>query len=119
MFNRQKHYENAIQKVTIRFGKALNLPEGEDCYVTFREPAELEVLKLRTAQGDAVAGLETIRDILIDSVVDHDFYDDDKTKMTSEEVVKLLYEKVLTADILVKEYTHAVFHSQVSRDEGK
>ena len=111
MFNKKKHYESAIQKVTIHLGDALNLPEGEDCFVTLREPSEMEVLKLKATDGGEIAGLEAFREILTSALVDHDFFDGDE-KMSNEDVIGLLYEKVETANKLIKEYTTAVFPSQ-------
>ena len=118
MFNKQKHYDSAIQKVTIHLGEALNLPEGEDCFVTFREPSEMEVLSLRVAQSDEVEGLEAFRKLFISALIDHDFFDGEK-KMSNEDVINLLYEKVDSANLLIKEYSSAVFPSRASKDEGK
>ena len=118
MFNKAKHYDNAIQKVVIHLGKALNLPEGEDCYVKFREPSEREVLSLRTANDGELEGLEAFRNIFISALVDHDFYDGDE-KMSNEDVINLLYEKVDTANQLIKEYSNAVFRSRANKDEEK
>ena len=117
-FNKQKHYDSAIQKVTIHLGKELNLPEGEDCYVKLREPSEMEVVKLRSIEGGELAGLEAFKEILCSAIVDHDFFDGEK-KMTSEEVVDLIYEKVEAATKLIKEYTSEVFPSPANKAEGK
>lgn len=118
MFNKKKHYESAIQKVTIHLGKALNLPEGEDCYVTFREPSEMEVLSLRVAQSEEIEGLEAFRKLFVAALIDHDFYDGEE-KMSNEDVINLLYEKVESANQLIKEYSSAVFPSPASKGEGK
>ena len=118
MFNKAKHYDNAIQKVVIHLGKALNLPEGEDCYVKLREPSEKEVLLLRTTAEGEIESLEVFRNIFTSALVDHDFYDGDE-KMSAEDVINLLYEKVDTANQLIKEYSNAVFRSRASKDEGK
>lgn len=110
MFNKKKHYDNAIQKVTIHLGEALNLPEGEDCYVTLREPSEMEVIKLKATEGGEREGLEAFREILTSALVDHDFFDGEE-KMSNEDVINLLYERVESATKLIKEYTSAVFPS--------
>lgn len=117
-FNKQKHYDSAIQKVTITFGKELNLPEGEECYVKLREPSEIEVAKLRAIEGGELSGIETFKEILSAALVDHDFFDGER-KMTADEVIGLLYEKVDTATKLIKEYTSAVFPSPANKAEGK
>ena len=118
MFNKKTHYDSAIQKVTIHLGKALNLPEGEDCFVTFREPSEKEVLSLRSAQNGEMEGLEAFRLLFISALVDHDFYDGEE-KMSAEDVINLLYEKVESANQLIKEYSAAVFPSPAKTDAGK
>jgi len=118
MFDKKKHYDSAIQKVTIHLGKALNLPEGEDCFVTFREPSEKEVLSLRTAQNGEMEGLEAFRILFISALTDHDFFDGEE-KMSNEDVVNLLFEKVESANQLIREYSAAVFPSPANKDEGK
>ena len=84
----------------------------------FRKPSERGVLSLRTANDGELEGLEAFRNIFISALVDHDFYDGDE-KMSNEDVINLLYEKVDTANQLIKEYSNAVFRSRANKDEEK
>lgn len=118
MFVREKHYENAIQKVRVDLGKELGLDNATDAHVTFREPSEREVLMLKAAQDD-VGRLEAFKQIFIDSLVEHDFYEKEDVKMTAEAVIDLLYEKMATTNKLVEGYSSAVFRSQASEAEGR
>ena len=111
MFVREKHYENAIQKVKILLGKELGLEHEEDAHVTFREPSEKEVLQLRVAEDD-IGRIEAFRQIFIDSLIGHDFYEVEGVKMEAKAVIDLLFEKMSTTDKLVREYSAAVFHSR-------
>lgn len=118
MFVREKHYDNAIQKVRVDLGKELGLDSATDAHVTFREPSEREVLKLKAAQ-DEIERLDVFRQIFVDSLIEHDFYEIEGVKMEAEKVIDLLYEKMDTTDKLVTEYSNAVFLSRMREAEGK
>lgn len=118
MFVREKHYDNAIQKVRVDLGKELGLDNATDAHVTFREPSEAEVLKLKAAQ-DEIGRLDAFKEIFIDSLVEHDFYEIEGVKMAAEAVIGLLFEKMDTTDKLVTEYSNAVFLSRMREAEGK
>lgn len=118
MFVREKHYENAIQKVKVELGKELGLDNATDAHVTFREPTERDVLKLKAAQ-DEVERLDAFKQIFVDSLIDHDFYEKEDVKMTAEAVIDLLFEKMDTTDKLVTEYSNAVFLSRMSEAEKR
>lgn len=118
MFVREKHYENAIQKVRVDLGKELGLDNETDAHVIFREPSEREVLTLKEAQ-DEVGRLEAFKQLFMDSLIDHDFYEIEGVKMTAEAVINLLYEKMDTTAKLVTEYSNAVFRSRMSEADEK
>ena len=118
MFVREKHYDNAIQKVRVDLGKELGLDNATDVHVVFREPTEREVLKLKAAQ-DEVERLDAFKQIFVDGLIEHDFYEVEGVKMTAEAVIDLLYEKMDTTDKLVSEYSKAVFLSRMSEAEGR
>lgn len=118
MFVREKHYENAIQKVKVELGKELGLDSATEAHVTFREPTEREVLKLKAA-NDEVERLDVFKQIFVDSLIDHDFYEIEGVKMSAEAVIDLLFEKMDTTDKLVTEYSTAVFRSRMSEAEGR
>ena len=113
MFIKSKHYANAIQKVTIKLGLELGLESADEATVTFREPSEGEVLKLRAAENDEQR-LEAFKEIFKLSIIDHDFWEDETVKMDDGEVIDLLFQKVSTTDKLIKEYSASVFHFQAS-----
>ena len=118
MFVREKHYENAIQKVKVLLGKELGMEKEDDAFVTFREPSEKEVLLLKVAKDDAER-IDAFKAIFEASVIDHDFYETETEKMENKAVIDLLFEKMDTTDKLVTEYSNAVFRSRMSKDEEK
>ena len=118
MFIKSKHYDKAIQKVTINLGKELGLENAEDASLTFREPTEAEVLDLRSSSTDKER-LDVFKQIFKATLLEHDFWEDETVKMDDGEVIDLLFEKVSTTDKLVQDYTTAVFHFQTSGAEGR
>ena len=118
MFVREKHYDNAIQKIRIDLGTELGLENPTDAHVTFCEPCERDVLLLQSAT-DNVSRLDLFRTLFENTLVEHDFYEIEGVKMSSESVIGLLYEKVDTTNKLIQEYSEAVFHIRTNEAEGR
>lgn len=116
MFVREKHYDNAIQKVKIQLGTKLGLESDEDAYVTFREPSEKEVLLLKVAKDDADR-LDAFQKVFEESLVAHNFYETESIKMENKAVIELLFEKMDTTEKLIADYSNEVFRSRMRQEE--
>ena len=117
-FIREKHYDNAIQKIRINLGKELGLDKEDEAHVLFREPTEKEVLKIRVAKDD-LERVDAFKEIFEAGIIDHDFYEKENVRMEDKAVIALLFEKMDTTDKLITEYSNAVFRSRMSEAEGK
>ena len=119
-FYRDKHYENAIQKVRIEIGTLLGLEKDEDVFILLREPSEIETVSIKKElSGDQIKGVELFKSILPGLIIEHDFYEDEKTKMENEAVVEILFEKSELAETVLEKYTNAVFRSRLNQREEK
>lgn len=119
-FYKDKHYQNAIQKIRIDLGTMFGLEKDEDVHILVREPSEVESLSFKKElQTDEVKGVEFFKSILPGLIVEHDFYEDEKNKMSNEEVAELIFDKNEAADYVLDTYANAVFRSRLSKREEK
>lgn len=119
-FYKDKHYENAIQKIRIELGTIFGLEKDEDAHILLREPSEVESVSFKKEiQADEVRGVEFFKSLLPGLIIEHDFYEDEKNKMSNEEVAELIFAKNEAADHVLEAYTDAVFRSRLNKREGK
>lgn len=103
MFVKNQDYKNFIHTQRINLGEEFG-KEDEEVFVVLRELDTKSVLKLKNSAGkkdengnpDETATLETFREILPSLIVDHNFYIDEQTKMSTDEVTELFFEKIST-----------------------
>jgi hypothetical protein len=103
MFVKSKDYQNYIHTQRINLGAEFE-KEDEEVFVILREMDTKSVLKLKNSASkkdengnpDETASLETFREILPTLIVDHNFYIDEQTKMSPDEVTELFFEKIST-----------------------
>ena len=97
MFIRNKDYDNYIFKQRVNLGEEFG-KEPEEVFIVLRELDTKSVLKLKEAgsEDSETRSLEVFREILPNIMVDHNFYEDEQTKMDSTAVTNLLFEKVST-----------------------
>lgn len=95
MFIKDKDYSNYIHTKRINLGEFFGKEEAE-VYLTVRELTTKDVLLLKESadKKENNAIVDTFRQILPNNIVDHNFYVDENTKMTSEEVSELLFERI-------------------------
>ena len=110
MFIRNKNYDNCIQKVRVDVGTYVGLDKDDEAFITLRELPTFEMLGLKDAYDKGEEEIiRYIKEILPALIVDHNFYEDEKTKMTNEALSNLIFEKVDLANKVIREYTSAAF----------
>lgn len=95
MFIKSKDYGNYIHTHRIDLGDEFG-KEKEEVFITLREMDTKSVLKLKNGASEDSEGktLEVFREILPNLIVDHNFYETEDKKMSSDEVADLLFEKI-------------------------
>lgn len=98
MFVKSKDYGKYIFTQKISLGKEFGFETDDEVFITLRELDTKSVIKLKEASNSdsETASLEVFREILPNLIVDHNFYETEEKKMTTEEVTELLFEKVST-----------------------
>lgn len=121
MYVQTKNYGNAIQKVRINIGLELGLEEAEEVFIEMKEMSTLDVIKLKkvTAEGDEYGVTLFWKETLPKVIVNHNLYIDEQTKMTNEQVIDLVFEKVELTGKVFDEYAHANFFTQGKRNVDK
>ena len=115
---RDRH--KAIVKVKIAFGKMLGCEEDSDAEITLREPSEIEVLEWREAQLEGtVSAMKHLKTLLVNLLVSHNLLEDEDTPMTSEDVIDLIFSKNELTSYVTSEWTKAVFHTHLNKEEEK
>ena len=119
-YTHKRDYENAIRKVTIKFGTKLNCESDDDAVIVVREPKEMEVLEWSEAKKDGTkAHMEVFKGMLKDMIIKHNLMDDDVSPMSKEAVVELIFEKTGLCDFVISEWIKAVFPSPPNSKGGK
>lgn len=109
-----------MQKVKIFIGLELGL-EPEEVFLEFKELPTIDALKMKRLQSskDELKMLEFWRETFPKVLVDHNLYIDEQKKMTADEVIGFVFEKLdLTGKVLM-EYTNANFFTQRKKTEDK
>lgn len=120
MFVRQKAYDNAIQKVRVEFGTLIGLEEEKEAFVLLKELPTLEMMQLNEAhQKGQTELLQFFRDVLPRIIVDHNLYETEQKKMSTEEVTAFLYEKLDVTSKVIGEYAGAGFFTRRNKTEEK
>lgn len=115
MYIREKNYSNAIQKVTIEVGTLVGLEEDKEAYITLKELPTLETLKLKDSTDKGEDILVFFKEVLPQIIVDHNFYENEKKKMTNEDLTEFIFERMAFSTKILKEYSHASFFSQMKK----
>ena len=119
-YNHKRDYENAIRKVTIKFGTKLNCETDDDAVIIVREPSELEALEWNEARKEgSKSSMEAFKKILGNSIVKHNLMEDDVKPMSNEAVADLIYQKIGLCNYVVEQWTKQVFTSPTNSKEGK
>jgi len=119
-YNHKRDYENAIRKVTIKFGSKLNCESDDDAVIVVREPSELEVLTWTEAREEGTKKhMECFKDLLGKFIVKHNLMEDDVTPMSNEAVADLIYQKLDLCQFVLDEWSKSVFRSPQNSKEGK
>ena len=110
MFIKSKDYQNYIHTQRINLGEEFG-KENEEVFIVLRELDTKSVLKLKesSSKDSETASLDTFREILPGLIVDHNFYESEEKKMTSDEVTELLFEKVSTVGKVLNSLKEANF----------
>lgn len=119
-YNHKRDYENAIRKVTIKFGTKLNCETDDDAVIIVREPSELEALEWNEARKEgSKSSMEAFKKILGNSIVKHNLMEDDVKPMSNEAVADLIYQKIDLCNFVIGEWSKQVFTSPTNSKEGK
>lgn len=103
MFIKDKDYSNYVHINRIDLGEFFGKEEAE-VFLTVRELTTKDVLLLKEVadKKENTALFDTFREILPGIIVDHNFYVDEHTKMSVEDVADLLFERI---DVITKVIT--------------
>lgn len=113
MFVKSKNYDNCIQKVRIEVGTLVGLDNDNEAFITLRELPTFEMLGLKEAYDKGEDGvLRYLREIMPSLIVDHNFYEDEKAKMTNEALTDLIFERVDLSNKIINGYTSAAFFTR-------
>lgn len=120
MFIRNKNYDKCIQKVRIEVGTLVGLDKDEEAFITLRELPTFEMIGLKEASDKGEEStLKYIKDILPSLIVDHNFYEDEKTKMSDNALSDLIFERVDLANKVISDYTNAAFFTRQRVKDNK
>jgi hypothetical protein len=118
MFDLEKDYENAIQKVTIQIGDLLGKPKA-DVYLTFCEPNTFDTLKMNSVDKTKPEELVGYFDGIFDRIlVDHNFLKGD-SKVSNAEVHQFIFKKFNVTLTIASQYLKEVFLSPQSKTKEK
>lgn len=111
MFVKSKDYGKYIHTQKILLGKEFGFETDEECTLTLRELDTASVLKLKESSNSdsETKSLEVFKEILPNIIVDHNFYEDEQTKMDSTAVTELIFEKVSTVGKVLSALKEANF----------
>ena len=120
MFVRQKAYDNAIQKVRIEFGSLIGLEEDKEAFVLLKELPTMEMMQLNEAHEKGHTELiKFFREVLPRIIVDHNLYETDEKKMTTEAVTEFIFEKLDVTSKIVSEYASSSFFTPQNKTEDR
>lgn len=120
MYYKNKSYNNALQKVTINFGKLIGEKEDEDAYIVLKELPTMETLELKEAQEKGELELmKYFKHVLPSIIVDHNLWESDEKKMSNEDVISFVFEKLDLTTKVISEYTDGVFTSRLNKKDDK
>lgn len=119
MFVRDKNTAY-LQKVRIEVGTLVGLATDGEASITLREIPTIRMLEMRDAyeKGDK-ALMEFFKEIMPEIIVDHDFYETEKQKMTPEAVTELVFGSLELTRKVVGEYTSASFFTRRKASEDR
>lgn len=109
---------NYLIKARFPIGKALGCENDDDVFIVLKEMPVKESItflqKYNESQktGELVESMEYFMSILPILIVDHNFMNDETTKMTNEQVTALINEKAMLAVNLFSEYSKKIFFTQ-------
>lgn len=120
MYIRKNHYENAIQRIRINLGTALGLAGDEEAFITLKEMPTLEMMEMRDAHAKGEKELlQFFRKVLPLIIVDHSFYEDEKTRMKNEDIASFIFESLELTSQVINGYTNASFFTRRNGSEGR
>lgn len=120
MFVRQKAYDNAIQKVRVEFGTLIGLEEDKEAFVLLKELPTMEMMQLNEAHEKGHKELiEFFRQVLPYIIVDHNLYETDEKKMTTEAVTSFIFEKLDVTSKIVSDYASASFFTRQNKTKDR
>ena len=103
---------NYLITARINLGRFFGVPEA-DAYVELREPSTFDALKMEKAAkgGEPEESLAVFREILPRLIVEHNLYRSESEKLSPEEVVEAMVEKMELFSFVVTEYSARVLFS--------
>lgn len=114
MFIKSKNYDNAIQKIRIEVGKLIGLEEDAEAYIVLKELPTKEMLKLKESNEkgteEVINFFERVMPYIL---VEHNFYETEQKKMSNEDVVKLIFERMELSSKVISEYANASFFTRM------
>ena len=120
MFVRTKNYDNAIQKIRIDVGTLVGLEKDDEAYIVLKELPTSEMLGLKRASEEGEDKImEFFKSVLPKIMADHNFYETEQKKMSNEEVVNFIFEKLELTNKVISSYSNAAFFTPVSKNADK
>ena len=117
---RKQAYDNAIQKVRVNFGTIIGQDKDDDAYVVLKELPTLEMMQLKEAHEKGQKELlKFFKGVLPKIIVEHNLYETETKKMSSDDVASFIYEKIDLTGKVIGEYASASFFTRESPEEGK
>lgn len=110
MFIRKTQYEKFLQKVKVEVGTLVGCDTDAEAYLVLKELDTESMLKLRDASGKGEEEVMAFfKKILPNIIVEHNFYEDESTKMKNSDVVELVFEKMELTSKILQEYSDKAF----------
>jgi hypothetical protein len=120
MFIREKNYDNFIAKVRIHIGLELGLEKEDEAFIEIKELPTVETMKMKSVYEEGeVALIEYFKSILPIAIIDHNLYESESVKMSSEAVANLIFEKTNLATKVIGEYIDKVFFTLAKKNGDK
>ena len=98
-------------KTKIFLGKVYGFEKDEEVFIELKEPKGIEFMKLNqyvSNEQDGTKLFESIFHLLPSVVVSHNFYKDEKTLLTNQEVVDFLNTKLEAITEVINTYSNEV-----------
>lgn len=120
MYIQSQNYDKYIQKVRINVGTYVGLEKDEDAFVTLKEMPTMDMMKLRKVYSqDETEVMNFFKEVLPRIIVDHNFYETEQKKMTTDKLTNLIFESIELSSKVMGDYSSASFFTHKKKTGSK